>query len=69
MPPDNSGGVRRRPIARARRKDPLVLSEQIPLFEIFEEHGEEVMEPVCGGCGKCAYTPLASSPRGRKQKP
>jgi hypothetical protein len=60
---------RAHPRKRSRRQDPLVLSEQIPLFEIFEENGEEVREPVCGGCGKCAYTPLARSPRVRKRKP
>jgi hypothetical protein len=58
-----------RPAKRSRHQDALVLREQLPLFEIFERDGEEVRKPLCGGCGKCAYTPLARNPRARKKKP
>jgi hypothetical protein len=52
-----------------RRPDVSVLKEQLPLFDIFEKDGEEVMEPMCGGCGRCAYTPLAGRRRVHTQKP
>jgi hypothetical protein len=54
---------------RRRRQDLLVLPEQLPLLESVEGHGEEVAKPLCGGCGRCAYTPLARSPRPRRRKP
>jgi hypothetical protein len=69
MPSPHPSPPPQRPAKPSRRPSPQVLNSQLPLFEIFEEHGEEVMEPVCGGCGKCAYTPLARSPRARKRKP
>jgi hypothetical protein len=54
---------------RSRRMAAHVPPEQLPLLEPVEVNGEEVMAPVCGGCGKCAGTPLARSPRAQTQKP
>jgi hypothetical protein len=65
----HDGAVHQRPSTAPRRRDAQVLAEQLPLFDVFEKDGEAVTEPICGGCGMCAYTPLARSPRARKRKP
>jgi hypothetical protein len=56
--------------SKTSRSLPLpMLERQLWLFEPAEARGEEVMEPMCGGCGRCAYTPLAGRRRVRTQKP
>jgi hypothetical protein len=63
MTPSIKGGPLNRRAKTPRRRRQHVHREQLPLLEIITEAGEEQLVPMCGGCGRCAYTPLANSSR------
>ena len=56
-------------VERSQHGTQAVFARQLSLFEPFEANRKEVGKPNRGGCGRCAYTPMARNSRARKKSP